>query len=110
MSSLDIDRIRASLTAGRHPDQLADRVVRSLGSKPRRIPSRTVLAIESLATNAVLAAVLLGGIALGAGLAARDRTEPSASIVASAIAGRTAPASEVFAAMTGLDTHSEGGQ
>jgi hypothetical protein len=104
MNSPDIERFRASLIAERQPDRLAARVVQSLGGQPRRIPSRTALAIERLTPRVIFAAALVSGIAIAAGLAARhEDADRSTSIVAGAMAGRPAPASEVFAAMTGLD-------
>ena len=111
MTSPDIEHLRASLTAGRQPDMLAVRIVQSLGARPMKIPSRTTLAIESLAARLGLAAALVSGVALGAGLATRGRAAtPPTSIVATAIEGGTAPASEVFAAMTGLDARAEDGR
>lgn len=101
MNEVNLEEMRAALTAGRRTDRLAERIAGSIGRAPRRLPSRTMLAIESVAgVSAIMAAVVVvTALIVGVSM---SRPNPPASIISATLDGTLPSSREVYVAMTGL--------
>ncbi len=103
MNGRDLDVLCATPADRQRMERLAEGICRSLGENPRRLPSRTALAVESAAARlsmiggAIAVAMLLFGI-----LAPIEMIESEASLLSTALQGSLPRARDVYAAMSGL--------
>jgi hypothetical protein len=82
----------------RHMDQLADRICASLGQSPRRIPSRTLLAVERVSRPvSVIAGMVAVVLFVVASLTLNTTPAMETSIIASAMNGDLPRAEDVYA-------------
>lgn len=110
MSADDPD-LRTLAGDGRRRERLAERISRSLGESPRRLPSRTALAIEEAARgmSVIATALAIGMIVIGALAGTGDAaTEPS--LLASVVEGQLARAEEIYTVMSGITSGEEIGR
>ena len=103
MRPIDFHAMRPLRGAQRDTARLAARISKSLGQPPRRIPSRTALAIESLASMLAVTATIVSIAAIGTMLIVRKPAPTITTMISTAIDGRLPPAHEVYTLMTGLE-------
>lgn len=111
MSADDLDLLRTLAGDRRRRERLAERISHSLGESPRRLPSRTALAIEQTARgiSVIATALAIGMLVVGALARTREAvTEPS--LLASVAEGQLARAEEVYTVMTGITSGREIGR
>ena len=103
MTGHDLTLLRELERDQRRMEKLARRISRSIGENPRRLPSRTTLAIErtsrraSIIATAVLIGMLVAGVLDDAGA---PSVEPS--LLAGVLEGKLSRAQDVYVAMNGL--------
>ena len=103
MNGHDLDALCATPADRQRMERLAEGICRSLGENPRLLPSRTALAVESVAVRlsviagAMTVAMLVFGI-----LAPIEAIESEPWILSTALQGSLPRAQDVYAAMSGI--------
>lgn len=107
MNDFDLNVLRSLRNHGRS-GQLADRICASLGQPPRRLPSRTALAVESMSWRVAAVATVIAVVALTARTFSREMPPSSGdAILANALSGELPRADQVYAWMAGVTPMSE---
>ena len=105
MSDSELELLRTMAGDPRHMERLAERITRSIGNAPRRLPSRTTLAIEGMARqlSVIASAAAIAMLILGA-FARNTAGDEGPSLAARILEGKLTRAEDVYVTMTGIST------
>ena len=103
MTEQDQDLLRQLGRDHRRMEHLARRIARSIGENPRRLPSRTVLAIERTSRRmSVIATAVLIGMLIASAIDDAGMPTEEPSLLAGVLEGKLARAQDVYVALNGL--------